>query len=310
MMQLGAGGEFDLIRELARRWGASATGLGDDAATLELPRGERVVVSTDAAVEDVHFRSGWLTLAETGYRAVTAALSDLAAMAATPRGILVSFTVPVPRRAELLEIADGIGEAARSAGTTIIGGNISAGAALTITTTVVGSAFAPVSRADARPGDTLWVTGTLGGPAAAVRALSAGTRASPELHSRFVRPAARLREARWLAARGCVAAIDVSDGLVADAGHLAAASGVSLEIEAEKVPVMPGATGDDALAGGEEYELLVAAREALDASAFTAAFGIPITRIGAVVAKASRPVVLTRGGLQISSPMGHDHFAR
>lgn len=310
MMALGQGGEFDLIRALAERWGPLATGLGDDAATLALPRGERVVVSTDATVEDVHFRRGWLSLAATGYRAVTAALSDLAAMAATPRGVLVAFTVPVARRGELLEVADGIGEAARDARTTIVGGNISAGAVLTVTTTVVGSAFAPVSRAGARPGDTLWVTGMLGGPAAVVRALSAGTRASPELYTRFARPAARLREARWLAARGCVAAIDISDGLAADAGHLAAASGVSVDIDADRVPVLRGATPDDALAGGEEYELLIAARQPLDASAFTAAFGIPVTRIGTVVARGSHPVVLRRGGVQISSPMGHDHFAR
>lgn len=310
MTQLGAGSEFDLIRALAARWGSLAIGLGDDAAILDVPRGERMVASVDASVEGVHFRRDWLSLTAIGYRATTAALSDLAAMAARPLGVLVAFTVPAPRRRELLEVADGIGEAVRVAQTVIRGGNLSAGEALTITTTVIGSAFQPLARTGARVGDAIWVTGRLGGPALAISALRDGQAAAPRARDRLVRPVARLREARWLATAGVVAAIDVSDGLAGDAAHLAAASGVGIEIEVDRVPLVDGARADDVLASGEEYELLCVSRAPLDDGAFAAAFGIPLTRIGRVVPATRTPVVFLRGGTQIEGPMitGHDHF--
>src|SRR6266545_1283742 len=105
---LGPGVEFDLIRQLRDRWGPLAADIGDDASVLRVPRGEQMVVSTDAAIEDVHFRREWLTLREIGYRAVTAALSDLAAMAASPMGVLVSLQLSPGGRDGLMELADGI----------------------------------------------------------------------------------------------------------------------------------------------------------------------------------------------------------
>ena len=120
-MALGPGPEFDLVREIVSRYGASGAGIGDYASVLQVPAGEQLVVSTDVAVEDVHFRANWLTPDEIGYRSTMAALSDLAAMAATPRGILVALTLPKHWRATAPALADGIARAARACNANIVG---------------------------------------------------------------------------------------------------------------------------------------------------------------------------------------------
>jgi len=310
---LGPGAEFDLIRKLREHWGPLASAIGDDASVLRIPRGEQMVISTDTALETVHFRRDWLSLREVGYRAVTSALSDLAAMAATPQGFLTALQLTPESLEELLDLADGIADAARTAGTVILGGNLSRGDLLGITTTVVGSVFTPLTRVGARPGDMLYVTGALGGPTAAVKALIAGATLTASLRDRFARPLARLAEARWLAARGAIAAIDISDGLASDAAHLAAASDVSLEIQVERVPVFHGATVDDALAGGEEYELLVVASSALPEAEFAERFSLPLTPIGRVGPADSGKggaVRFTKAGKRVAVPSGYDHFSR
>jgi len=306
---LGRGAEFDLIRAMRDRWGELATGIGDDAAVLQPGRGEKLVLSTDAAVEGVHFRREWLSWPEIGYRAVTAALSDLAAMAAAPAGVLVSLELPDDARSIALEIADGIGDAVRSAGALILGGNVTRAPHCALTTTVVGSAFSPLARAGGRPGDLLYVTGVLGGPSAALRAWTAGGQPSAGARTRFARPIARIRESRWLAARGAVAAIDVSDGLAADVGHLAAASNLAVELRVELVQRLPEASEEDALAGGEEYELVVLSRAPLPEREFAEHFGIPLTLIGKAVESGAN-VVLTRDGKRVAAPSGYDHLSR
>lgn len=305
---LGGGREFDVIRRMRERWGALAAGIGDDAAILDVPRGDRLVASTDTAVEGVHFRREWVTLEEAGYRAVTAALSDLAAMAARPLGILLALELPRCGNDEIDLLADGIGGATRAAGTVIRGGNITSGPSLAITTTVFGSAYRPLSRNTARPGDHIYVTGRLGGPSAAVRAFSGGRAPQGAMRERFVRPAARLREAHWLAAHGASAMIDVSDGVGGDAGHLASASGVTLEIELDRVPLVEGAELGD-VSGGEEYELLLTAPRELPERDFEALFGVPLTRIGTVSAGAAE-AVFTSGGRRVATPRGWDHLSR
>src|SRR5919204_896709 len=308
-MNLGPGAEFDLIRELRDRWGELAPQIGDDASVVRPPRGEQLVISTDTAIEKIHFRRDWLTATEIGYRAVTAALSDLAAMAASPLGVLVAIETNAPD--ELMELGDGIADAVRAVGTVILGGNLSRGADLSITTTVVGSAFTPLGRKGARPGDLLYVTGALGGPNAATRTFSKKKKPGSELRDRFARPSARIAEARWLAARGAVAAIDISDGLSADAGHLAAASNVGLEIQIDRIPIFEGATRDDALAGGEEYELLLAARAPFPEDEFVEHFGgrILLTLIGRAV-DGEPHVNFSLNGKRVAAPKGYDHFSR
>jgi thiamine-monophosphate kinase len=306
---LAEGREFDLIRQMRDHWGNLAIAIGDDAAVLQPPRGERVVISTDAAVDGVHFRRDWLSFSEVGYRAVTAALSDLAAMAATPRGVLTSLTLPTDDEQHVIELATGIGDAVRAAQTVILGGNLSRATTLSVTTTVVGSAFEPLTRTGSRPGDLLYVTGQLGGARAAWKMLERGAKPEAALLERFARPRARIAESRWLASRGVVAAIDVSDGLGGDAAHLAAASDSTIEIDVDRVPVFPGATLDDALGGGEDYELLVVSRAALPADDFARQFGIPLTPIGRFVERGTE-VRLLRGGQRVAAPAGHDHFSR
>jgi thiamine-monophosphate kinase len=299
--------EFDAIRRMLDRWGARATGIGDDAALLNVPRGDALVASVDSAVEGKHFKPEWLTPREISYRAVAAALSDLAAMAAHPVGVLVALTVPKHWRPHLLELADGIGDAVDVAGTVIRGGNLSDGSELSITTTVLGSAFAPVSRRGANVGDGVYVTGVLGAPAMAVRLLAAGKSAGA-FRDRFARPRPRIAEALWLADLGISAAIDVSDGLIADVEHLTAATaGVSIEIEAAQVPRFEGVEVELALASGEEYELVVTAPSDLDTDAFERRFALPLTRIGVVTQSVGQAVVIR--GARVGDVHGHDHFS-
>ena len=306
--ELGPGREFDIVREMQRRWGTLARGLGDDAAVLDVPAGHRLVVSTDASVEDVHFRRGWLTPEEIGWRATAAALSDLAAMAATPLGFVVAVTLPDDWRDALPGLVDGIGHAARDAATAIIGGDLTRGRDLALTITVLGHAAAPLARRGARPGDALWVTGRLGGPLAALRAFERGEQPAAAHRARFARPRPRLAEARWLAEQGARAAIDISDGVLAEAGHLAAAGGVRVHVELDRLPCLEGMGSLDAARSGEEYELLVAAPASLDAAEFERRFGLPLTAVGHVEAGAPVAVAL-RGGVRVDLATGHDHFS-
>jgi len=304
---MGTGAEFDAIREMIAHWGTRARGIGDDAAVIDVPRGDRLVASVDTAVENRHFRAEWLTPREISYRAVAAALSDLAAMAARPLGVLVAMTVPERWRDRLPQLADGIGDALDIVGTTIRGGNLSDGSELSITTTVFGSAFAPLRRAGAKPGEHVYVTGALGAPATALRLFGEGKSAG-EYRERFAHPVPRIGEAIWLADRGASAAIDVSDGLVADVAHLATASGVCIELDASRVPRFSDVAVETALAGAEEYELVITAAMELDVGEFAQRFSLPLTRIGAVTPMiAGRPVVVH--GAKIDDVRGYDHFS-
>ena len=310
---MGPGAEFDAIREMLRRWGPRAQGIGDDAALLDVPPGHHLAVSTDSTVENVHFRRGWLTPHEIAYRATVAALSDLAAMAATPMGLVSALAIPRDWRGQLSEIAEGIGEAAEEFATPIVGGNVTGGALLTITITVLGSVEHALPRSGVQPGDTLYVTGQLGASGAALRALEKGDNPAPEHRSRFARPTPRIKEARWLAANGARAAIDVSDGLLSELTHLAAASGVRIQLVAEGVPLAEGVSVSDALQSGEEYELLVAG-PALDSARFARELGVPLAAVGIARAPAAGEgpgVDNARAGkdARVAPARGHDHFS-
>lgn len=330
-LPLGPGPEFDAIRGLLARWGAAARGIGDDCAVLSVPPGERLCASTDSSVENVHFRRAWLTPREIGYRATAAALSDLAAMAARPLGVLVAITLPESWRADLDAIADGIGEAASRAGTVILGGDLSAGGELSVTLTVLGSAADPLGRHGARAGDRVYVTGALGASLGALRELMRGDRPSPMQLDRFTRPQPRLAEARWLAAHGASAAVDISDGLAADLGHVAAASGVRIRLDLERVPLAeeidprtgawrrestgtrPAETLMDAATSGEEYELAVTVTEEIDQADFVREFHLAITEVGRVEAVAHADDVGLQAylrGARVDLPRGHDHLSR
>ena len=295
MVRLGAGAEFDLIRALVGGAAALPPGVllgpGDDCALLA--GGAPLAVSVDMSVEGVHFRRGWLTPEEIGWRAAAAALSDLAAMAAEPVGILLSLalTEDDARTGVALELQRGATAAARSVGAAVIGGDLTSTAGpLTLDVVALGRAGRPVLRSGGRPGDELWVTGRLGGAAAAVLLWERGGEPAPDARRAFAHPEPRVREALWLVETGAVRAlIDLSDGIIGDAGHIAAASGCRVIVEAKRVPAAEAAlaAGADALrlalGGGEDYELCFAvAAGALDGRTeeFERCFGIPLTRVG------------------------------
>lgn len=305
---LGPGREFDVIRALLRRWGGRASGVGDDAAVLSVPASERLVVSTDSSVENVHFRRDWLTAREIGYRATVAALSDLAAMAALPLGIVAALSCPELWLAELSDVAEGIGEAVAEAGTHIVGGDLTAANELVLAITVLGTSPAPIARNGARPGDHVYVTGALGGALAALDAFRAGREPSSDARARFAHPVPRLREARWLAAHGARAMIDISDGLLGDAAHIAAASGVRVVLDLDALPTVDGMSSVDAARSGEEYELIAASPAQLDVSAFARELGIPLTCIGRVEAGAPSVDAFVKGE-RVASRAGFSHFS-
>lgn len=290
---LGAGAEFDLIR----RFLASDTplspevrvGPGDDAAVLE----GGWVVTTDLSIEDVHFRRAWLSDHEIGYRAAAGALSDIAAMAASPVGVLVSLAAPRGGAVDVEAVHAGVREIAEAVGAPVIGGDLSRSPGpLVIDVVALGRAAWPVLRDGAEPDDDVWVTGTLGASAAAVRMWEAGQEPSPELRAAFARPRPRIDEARCLVEHELVdALIDVSDGIAGDAGHIAAASGVRITLDVAAIPVAPAAVAalgeeaalDAALHGGEDYELcFVTDPGAVDAAYFARKHGLLLTRVGRV----------------------------
>ncbi|EED36983.1 thiamine-monophosphate kinase [Luminiphilus syltensis NOR5-1B] len=267
--------EFELIgRYFASLGGGDriALGIGDDAAVFDVPEGEQCVVSTDTQVEYVHFFPETLP-EDIAYRAVAAAASDLAAMGASPLGMTLALTLPEADELWLHGFSQGLAAAVRDLALPLMGGDTTQGP-LTITITVHGSVprDAAVTRGGARPGDRLCVTGTLGDAAAAL-ALQRGELSGdrlPEaedvewLLSRFNRPIARFEWLSFLRAHGS-AAIDISDGLLADAEHIAAASGVALTIDSTAIPLSDALRRaapsearlfEWALGGGDDYELL------------------------------------------------------
>ncbi|MDQ2931182.1 MAG: thiamine-phosphate kinase [Gemmatimonadota bacterium] len=309
-IELGPGREFDIIRDLLARWGARAEGIGDDAALLDVPAGEQLVASADTSVEHIHFERAWLTPREIGYRATMAALSDLAAMAASPLGVLLALGLPKSWLASVGEIGDGVGDALDVAKTLMRGGDITGASDLTLGFTVLGSTTAPLRRGSARVGDTVYATGALGGPGAALAAWQRGDTPDAAARERFVRPVARIREALWLARGGARAAIDISDGLLADAEHMATASGVRIQIDLDCLPLHDGVDARAAAMSGEEYELIVCAA-ALNVSAFERATGLRITAIGRVMEPIPDGIGVTAriNGEQLAPAKGFRHFS-
>lgn len=293
---------------------------GDDCAVLA-PGTRPLVLTTDALVEDVHFRRDWLDATALGRRAIVVNLSDLAAMGAEPVWTLVAIAAPadMPSR-RLDEILDACADASADAGAMLVGGNLTTAPVLSITVTAGGELPGRcLTRAGARPDDRLLVTGTLGGAAAAVAAWLGGDTPARPVAERFTAPVARIAAGRALAAAGAHAAIDVSDGLLADLGHLCAASGVGAIVERARLPRLPevarlDASGHDfAACGGEDYELLVACPDDVVArlDEIARATGTPLTVVGRCT-EGTGGVVLhdEHGRPHDVRRHGFDHFAR
>jgi thiamine-monophosphate kinase len=305
---LGPGPEFDRIRAIVRRLGHDAKGIGDDCAIIPIA-GTNLLASIDCSVEGVHFRTDWLTPEEIGYRAAAAALSDLAADGAEPIGVLVSLGLPGDARRETGdEVMAGVGAACRAVAAQVLGGDLTSADKIIVDVCVLGTAERPVRRAGAKASDTVWVTGTLGGAGLALAGFQTGKTLDAKLRDRYARPEPRIKAGQWLAAHGATAMIDISDGLAQDAGQLAAASGVAVEIRLEQVPCWPGVTPIATAASGEEFELLVTLPNSFDdAAKFVIATGLPLTRIGACAAGSGTR--LTSNQQPVTPPPGFQHFS-
>jgi thiamine-monophosphate kinase len=256
--------------------------VGDDAAVLAGFDGD-VIVSTDMAVGGVHLDLDRFPLDDLGYKAVAAAISDLAAMGASPRGAVVS--VGSPRGTDLERLHRGMAEAAAVLACPIVGGDLSAASDVLVAVTVLGEAprGSAVRRDGARAGDELFVTGPLGRAAAGLRRRRGGVALEDELVTAHRRPVARLAEGRAARTGGAHAMMDLSDGLGIDLHRMCDASKVGFELA--EVPVAGGATVDEALGGGEDYELLIATGDGAHLlEAFLAAGLARPIRIGRVVA--------------------------
>jgi thiamine-monophosphate kinase len=335
-------GEFELLARIRERLpaGGSRThlGSGDDAA-VTLPHGA-TATSVDALVDGVHFRRATASPAQIGHKALATALSDLAAMGAEVGEAYVVLGLPPDlSEQECLELLDGMVALARQTGTDLAGGDLTRSDQLFLAITVVGHAPSPdafVTRGGAQPGDVLVLTGEIGGAAAGLALLD-----NPQLGTDFVlsgaiggektksaierlvgrqlEPTPRLGAGQALSQAGATAMIDLSDGLGADAGHMAGASGIKLEIEAEAVPLATGAValseaaGQDPwrlLSGGEDYELLACVPPNRLEEATAAVLdkgGTPLTRIGQVQAGSGVEVRLPGG--RLLEPAGFDQLA-
>jgi thiamine-monophosphate kinase len=294
--------------------GFEALGLRDDAAVLAVPgTASPLVASVDSVVEGVHFDLALSSVTDVGWKALMSALSDLAAMGASPLGALVALCVPdlVVGADTAVGVMEGVAEAAAAAGCPVAGGDVSESDALVVSVTVLGTVAsgAPVARSGASAGDVLFVTGACGGSAAGLRQLRSGPGVGVvENVRRHRRPVARLAEGRLAQAQGAHAMIDVSDGLALDLHRLADASGIGFALDA--VPVAEGASLEEALGGGEDYELLMAVgaegAEAL-ASAFEVAGLAAPLRIGVAGATAATRTLEGRPLGRLGWQHGGDH---
>lgn len=291
-------------------------GIGDDCAVLRSPA-SRLVWTVDAQVDEVHFRRDWLSYEDIGYRAFAAAASDVVAMGAIPIAALAALTLdPRTTEADVEALARGQRDASREASAPVIGGNLSRGATLSVTTTVLGRAEAPVRREGARPGELVWATGPLGLARLGLLSYMRGL-ADEDLdvaRRAFRRPRVRYDLAGPLGS--ATAAIDVSDGLSLDASRLAARSGVRLVLDAAALLACGGAAlevaarrlGEDpveaALRGGEDYVVLACAPGPLPGAGGAALEGL--TRIGRVEAGEGLGLIV-RGRERAVEPVGYDH---
>jgi thiamine-monophosphate kinase len=229
-MSVAGVGEFGLIDRVTARLTYGPTcllGPGDDGAVVAAPD-RRVVASTDVLVEGRHFRRDWSSATDVGHRAAAANLADIAAMGATPTALLVALCMP----AELGGQLPTVGRRGRPVGASVVGGDMSASPTLTIAVTALGdlAGRAPVVRSGARPGDVLALAGRSGYAAAGYTVLSRGFRTPRLLVEAYRRPQVPYPAGPQAAALGATAMIDVSDGLLADVGHIAKASGVAVDV--------------------------------------------------------------------------------
>lgn len=332
-------GEFGLIDRLARLLNGSnrdplqpeasgAIGIGDDAALWEPTPGRREVLTTDALIEDVHFRHRTTSWRDLGWKALAQNVSDIAAMGAAPTRAFVTLGLrPDTHVADLEELYRGMAELASAYRFEIAGGDTVSSPVTMLSITVVGELEGQgLRRAAGQPGDMLAVTGTLGGSAGGLQLLEAGDAPDddPDVEPLVMahrRPRPRVAEALALAELGVRCGMDLSDGLLGDSGKLAYASGLSAVLRRHLLPVLPALSerfgGDEAqtfaLGGGEDFELLVAGQPEIIAAASLVLRerGLePLTAVGYLEpGSPGKVIVLDEDGQPVTPPRSSwDHF--
>lgn len=305
-------GEFGLIDRITARLGGGPTcllGPGDDAAVVTAPDA-RVVATTDVLVDGRHFRRDWSSAEDVGHRAAGANMADVAAMGATPTALLVGLCCPPDLPVRWAEsLADGLAAEAAVVGASVVGGDVVANPTLTICVTALGDlrGHSPVTRTGARPGDVVAIAGRLGYAAAGLTVLSRGFRSPRLLVDAYRRPTVPYAAGPAAARMGATAMIDVSDGLLADLGHVADASGVAIDVSlsAFDVPTQmrdaAAALRADAgawlLTGGDDHAI---------AATFPA--DTPLTDDWRVVGHVRQGSGVTVDGECYDVPAGWDHF--
>lgn len=332
----GRRGEIALLGEIRARASRTSSeglrlGIGDDCALLRLRANEELAVTTDLSIAGRHFRLDWHPPEVVGHRTLARGLSDLAAMGARPVAAFVSVGLPkeLVQRANgrspwIHRFFDGLLALAESYGTPLAGGDLAESSVAVADIVLVGAVprGEALLRSGARPGDLLYVTGSIGGAAAGLARLgelaAAGSgrqlpripkKAEPLL-SAHLYPQPRIRQATWLRQKGmATAALDLSDGLSTDLSHLCEESAVAAVVDAAALPIHPAATLAQALHGGEDYELLFTA--APSARIPHAIAGVSITRIGRIVRpRAGKPRIslVTAQGVEALEAQGWEHF--
>jgi thiamine-monophosphate kinase len=334
--------ERDILKEIRARAGRVGSGLlrvgiGDDAAVLAVRRGEELVVTTDFSLEDVHFRRGWHAPEAVGHKCLARGLSDIAAMGARPVAAFVSLAVPREftratrgARSWTDRFYDGLLALAEEWSVPLAGGDLAqapggARARVAADIVLVGAVERgrALLRSGAKAGDVIYVTGTLGGAAAELRGLLRSMKRKPaqpparsrsgllhtDQHPHFF-PEPRIHIGRALVRRRlATAAIDISDGLSVDLQHLCEESGLRAEVDAALLPLGRGATLNDALHGGDDYELLFTARASARMPRRIA--GVPVRRIGSMLRRRSgvpQTTLIRDGQRSELKPGGWQHF--
>ncbi|WP_379653849.1 thiamine-phosphate kinase [Pseudoxanthomonas sp. UC19_8] len=314
-----AGSEFDLIARIRARAGTRddvVLGIGDDAALLAMPPGMALVVTADTLNAGVHFFPD-VAPADLGWKALAVNLSDLAAMGARPAWCTLSLSLPQADPAWIDGFLDGFCDLAARHGIALVGGDTTRGP-LSVSITAMGHVEAghALRRDGARVGDEIWVTGTPGDAAAALQSLLSGAAVDRALRARLDRPTPRVEAGRGLLGLAS-ACVDISDGLLADLGHLCQRSGVGAQVQLEQLPVSralaafrPQLRWAWQAGGGDDYELCFTAAptRADEVQAALDFAGVPVARIGRIVAGQGVQALDAAGAPWQAPRVGYDHF--
>jgi thiamine-monophosphate kinase len=327
--ELGEFGLIDLLAKMANApkdaqlvsWRQLLVGIGDDAAAWQGDASIQLA-TTDSLIQDVHFPSGIASWKELGWKAIAVNLSDVAAMGGLPRYALVSLALPDNTEVDdVIALYTGMLDLAQQWGVAIIGGDISSAPLVVITITILGNSPKKhmLTRATARPGELIAVTGYLGAAAAGLGMLTNGlkfdSQATARFRGAFLHPYPRIAEGQILVEQRVKTAIDLSDGLISDLNQICKSSQVSARVEIERVPIEPMVKAhfgeralELALSGGEDYELLFTARaEVVDRVRRKAA--CPITVIGEIVAGREGVIIVDKEGNRVNlARRGWEHF--